>query len=114
MTRVGVIRRHGSIVSVECKGHSGYAIEGADIVCEGLSSIVRTAALGLRKVAGANNIAYSTDSNSGYLKIVVRELSDAQVRHDCDVILETMLLGVQDYAEGLPKFVRLEVKEDVY
>lgn len=114
MTKVVVVRRQGSIVSVECSGHSGYADEGADIVCAGLSSIVQTAALGLMKTAGADNIAYSVDSDRGYLKIVVRDISDTDKRHDCDVILDTMLLGVEDYAEGLPKFVSLEVKEDVY
>lgn len=41
MTRVEIIRsRDGSYQSFLCRGHAGYAEEGEDIVCAGISAIV--------------------------------------------------------------------------
>ena len=37
------------------------------------------------------------------------KLGDAQ-RHDADVILETMLMGIADLYEGYSDFIELEVK----
>jgi len=42
MTKVRIQKHNGSIVSVECDGHTGYGVEGEDIVCSALSSIVQT------------------------------------------------------------------------
>ena len=39
---------------MECDGHTGYGVEGEDVVCAALSSIVQTAVLGLMGVAGLN------------------------------------------------------------
>ena len=43
MTDVKITKKDGSIVSVVCDGHTGYGVEGEDIVCAALSSVVQTA-----------------------------------------------------------------------
>ena len=55
MTKVIVGKKEGHIVSVDCKGHSGYAPEGEDIVCAALSAVVETGGLGGLRVAGGKN-----------------------------------------------------------
>ena len=54
MTTVKFGKSDNRIVSVECDGHTGYGVEGEDIVCAALSSIVQTAVLGVMRVAGIN------------------------------------------------------------
>ena len=108
MTHVVVTRRNNRIVSVECTGHTGYGEQGEDIVCAALSSIVQTAALGLLQVVGVK-FDYRTDER-GYLKMALPDDLDEKVRHDCDTVLETMLLGVADLNQGYSDFIELEVK----
>lgn len=112
MTHVAVRKHKGHIVSVECHGHCGYAAEGEDIVCAALSSVIQTAILGLFRVVGVQ-ADYHTNGDTGELSMKLGEMSDAN-RHDCDVILDTMLLGIADLYEGFSGFINLEVKDDVY
>lgn len=107
MTEVKVRRKSGKIVSVECHGHCNYGVEGEDIVCAALSSVVQTAALGLMQVAGIQ-IAFSAESGELYMELP-SEMSES-ARHDADVILETMLAGIADLYEGYSDFIELEVK----
>lgn len=109
MTNVVVTKRNNSIVSVECDGHTGYGMEGEDVVCAALSSIVQTALLGLLQVVGVN-VGYTTDEKRGYLKMTLPDDLDKNRRHECDIVLNTMLLGVADLNQGFSDFVNLEVK----
>ena len=108
MTHVVVTRRNNRIVSVECNGHTGYGEQGEDIVCAALSSSVQTAALGLLHVVGVK-LEYRTDER-GYLKRALPDDLDEKGRHDCDTVLETMLLGVADLNQVYSDFIELEVK----
>lgn len=108
MTVVKVKRVDNKIVSVECDGHTGYAVEGEDIVCSALSSIVQTAILGLLQVAKLN-INYEILDNNAHLKVTLPSKMTSNERHDADIILETMFLGVYDLNQGFSDFVELEV-----
>lgn len=109
MTNVVVVKHNNSIVSVECDGHTGYGVEGEDVVCAALSSIVQTALLGLLQVLGVR-VDYKTDEKRGYLKMTLPEDMDRKMRRECDIVLDTMLLGVADLNQGYSDFVNLEVK----
>lgn len=108
MTKVIITRQDNHIVRVECTGHTGYAEQGEDIVCAALSSIVQTALLGLMQVAGIN-AEYSRNDKEGYLRVDLPELNIAR-RRDADMILETMLIGVDDLYQTYSDFIELEVK----
>ena len=103
------MKHTNSIVSVECDGHTGYGVEGEDVVCAALSSIVQTALLGLLQVVGVR-VDYKTDEKRGYLKMTLPEDMDRKMRRECDIVLDTMLLGVADLNQGYSDFVNLEVK----
>lgn len=108
MTFVKVIRDKGRITEVICDGHTGYAAEGEDIVCAALSSVVQTAVLGLMGVAGIP-VVLTRREDEGYLKFTLPVLDESQ-RHDADMILETMYLGIADLHEGYSDFIKLEAK----
>jgi uncharacterized protein YsxB (DUF464 family) len=90
-------------------GHTKAAEKGEDIVCAGLSSVVQTALLGLMQVAGIQ-ARFTRDDEEGILIVKLPDILEAGERHDADMILETMLCGVSDLADGFSKYIKLEVK----
>ena len=106
MTRVTVIKSRGHNVSLVADGHTGYGVEGEDIVCAALSSVIQTAVLGLMRVAGINA---EVETDEGYLSLELPKLNE-QDRHNADMILDTMLCGIADLNEGYSDFIELEVK----
>ena len=112
MTKIEIKKKQNSITKVECDGHTGYGVQGEDIVCSAISSIVQTAALGLLMVAAINAEIKRDDENAYFAIILPKELTDEQ-RHDADIILGTMLCGIQDLREEYSDFIELEV-QNVY
>lgn len=108
MTIVKITRKNRHITFVECDGHTGYGVEGEDIVCAALSSIVQTSALGLMSVVGIN-INLNRDLERGYLKFSIPENLGHEQQLQVDAILDTMLLGISDLYEEFSDFIQLEV-----
>lgn len=108
MTDITIKRKNNSIVEVEALGHTGYGEEGEDIVCAAVSTLVQSALLGLMKVAGVN-VKYSVDEQKGMLKFVLPEALTFSERHDADVILNTMLCGLQDIYTEYSDYVNVEL-----
>lgn len=52
MTRVTIQRAGETVTGFECKGHSGYAEEGRDIVCAAVSALTTACVNALETVAG--------------------------------------------------------------
>ena len=77
------------ITAVECEGHTGYDVEGYDVVCAALSSIVQTAVLGLMQVAKIN-VDYKVDEEKGYLMVKLPKHMTEVEAHDADVVLKTL------------------------
>ena len=109
MTTIIIKRQQNSIIQVECQGHSGYADEGEDIVCAGISSITQTAIIGLQLVAGVK-VSVKKDDKKGYLLFKIVGDLDKAKRHDADVILNTMYAGLKDYEDGFSKYIKVEDK----
>ena len=109
MTRVEIVKKRGHIVSLTADGHTGYGVEGEDIVCSALSSVIQTALLGLMRVAGIN-VNYTILDVSGSLSFSLPENMSSEDRQNADMILETMLCGIADLHEGYSDFIELEVK----
>ena len=53
-----------------------------------------------------NYMAY----DQGYLKFEIKGDLDKEKRHECDMILETMVEGIKDLEDGFSKYVKLEEK----
>lgn len=109
MTNVVITRKNNKISEIICDGHTGYGVEGEDIICAALSSIVQTALLGLLEYAGIN-VDYDRDIDKGYLKIAISSDITTEQRKAADAILETMLLGISDLYQGFSDFIELEVR----
>ena len=112
MTNITVFKNGQDYRRIICEGHTGYGVQGEDIVCSALSSIVQTAALGMLMVACAG-VDIIRDDSKAYLEIVVpNDLSQEQA-HDVQVIFKTMMCGISDLHSEYSDFIDLEVN-DVY
>ena len=109
MTSVTFFRKDGLFVAVEAIGHTDYAVEGEDIVCASVSSIIQTAVLGLMQGAGIN-MDYNVDEKIPMLSAKLPSTVTEQEKHDADLILKTAYLGVSDLYQEYSDFIKLEVK----
>ena len=108
MTDIKLRRINNSVVEVEASGHTGYGEQGEDIVCAGISTLLQASLLGLLQVAQVN-VKYTIDTETGKLKFTLPNDITAEERHDCDVILNTLLCGLQDFYTEYSDFINLEV-----
>lgn len=108
MTDIKLKRINNSIVEVTASGHTGYGESGEDIVCAGLSTLIQSALLGLLSVAKIN-VKYVVDEGTGSLRFTLPEVLTEQERHDADIILNTMLCGINDFYTEYSDYINLEV-----
>lgn len=52
MIKVLITKKHGQIIKVQAKGHSGYGPAGKDIICAGVSALLQALKIGLEDLAG--------------------------------------------------------------
>jgi len=95
------------ILEFTADGHTNYGIEGEDIVCAGVSAIIQTAALGILMKARVE-AKITRDDKIGYLRLELPKGMTVTQRHDCNVILDTMVLGLADLSENYSDFIELK------
>ncbi|MCH5159440.1 MAG: ribosomal-processing cysteine protease Prp [Clostridiales bacterium] len=108
MTDVTITRKNNHIVSVKASGHTGYGESGEDIVCAGISTLIQSSLLGLLQVAQIN-VKYTVNEEEGSLRFTLPENLTEMERHDADVILNTLLAGLQDFYTEYSDYINLEV-----
>ena len=109
MTKIVFHKRGEDFVRIESEGHTGYADRGEDILCAAVSALLQGAALGVREVAGVR-AEYRVDEEQGSLLLSLPRDLGAGQRHDCNVILGTLLVSVSDLAKGYSEYIEVEVK----
>lgn len=106
MIKIKIQRQNdGSVQSVECKGHSGYAESGQDIVCSAVSAIMFTGLLGLKDVSEKEVLYVQRD---GYLKFVCPDALTETEKIRQQAILNTMILGLEDVRSGYKAYIKME------
>ena len=97
------------ITGFSIKGHSGYAEEGSDIVCAGISALVITtenALCQLVKLSPAER-----GGEDGFLEVMLPEkMTDTQI-HDAQLLLSALHIGLENIAQAYPDYVRLIVRK---
>jgi len=113
MTNITVKKQNGFIYDMTLDGHTGYGVEGEDIVCAGVSCIAQTAVLGVFSVAQVNAV-FERDEDKGFLHLNIPfDISEKQ-KELANAILQTAVLGFADMVEGFSDFIQMEVIDDVY
>lgn len=108
MTKIKIRQKNGNIMCVECSDHTGYAEHGKDIVCAGISCITQTAILGIKNIAKAKH-KFLLREEDGYLFLELTENQNTTNFRDAQVILNTMMCGLEDLQKQYPKYLKMEV-----
>ena len=98
----------GSISSMKINGHSGYAEEGADIICSAVSVTAYTAAGALEELAGLKG-CYSEDK--GHMTIRLPANMNDQQAKTAAVIMETTAIGFKQIEHSYGKYVSVMDEE---
>lgn len=101
-------RKHKKIVSFKVSGHAGYDDSGYDIVCSAISAISLTIANGITEILYIDPII---ETNDGFLNLDLSHNSAEQIEK-CQVLLETMLLGIKSVENMYGKYIKV-VEEEV-
>ena len=101
MTTVEIAHRGDWIVGFTASGHTGYAEEGEDIVCAAVSAITQTAMMGLK------HFEPSTKAHWAAVEDPILQVSVPRPTRETQVILETMVIGLEDILSGVPACVRI-------
>ena len=89
------------ITGFTVRGHSGYAPEGEDIVCAAVSAITQTAMMGLKRFAPDTRARWR-EGDAPLLEVEVPHPT-----RETEVILTTMVIGLEDILSGVPQYVRI-------
>ena len=107
MTKITIFKKKGMICEFQVKGHSGYAEEGHDIVCSGISAATQMAVNGLGEVL---KLRPQVDIKEGYMHVTLEKYEDEKAQ----AVLSSMELTLDAIAKEYARYVKMEVKEDVY
>lgn len=103
MIKVTLFKRDDRVVGVKARGHSGLAEQGNDILCAAVSTLVQTAYLAIADISG--DVPYERDDEKALFGFTIPDVQD---RHDIDVIIRAMCVGLQDLSSGYPQNLKLE------
>lgn len=110
-TTVTFVRRSdGALIGYQVEGHTGYASAGADIVCAAVSALTQSTLNGLSNVLKAP-VRSEIDDRRAFIEAeLTPEASETQVTQ-AQLLLVTLLEGLQAIQRGYPRNVRIIFKE---
>ena len=98
---IGMCEEH--IISLQCKGHAGYAEAGKDLVCAGVSSIL----------FGALNALDEMESKSVDLRVTNSKIS-IRVKEDSEhiqLLLKMILIQLKTVQESYQEYIEIKKME---
>ncbi|MCR5737087.1 MAG: ribosomal-processing cysteine protease Prp [Eubacterium sp.] len=110
MTNITIYRTEDTYLGVEVSGHAGYAEEGEDIVCAGISFFTINLINSLEQIA-EDSFSVNIDDNTGYMKVTMSYEDDEEQSYESQILFDSFLLGVEMLEREYNEFVKLEIKE---
>jgi Predicted ribosomal protein len=107
MVNVIFNKKDRELVSIKMVGHAESVGEGYDLVCCAISTVSQTILIGILEVLKLK-ITYSLDD--GLLNFSLENLPDEDIKK-CQVLMETMLLGLKSIEIGYGEYIKIEVEE---
>lgn len=106
MTEVFVKTENDRIVSVESKGHAGFAHRGKDIVCAAVSILMINTVNSIHNFT-EDKIEVNSDQEKGEISFCLSK----DYSEKTEVLLKALVLGLSGIEEGYPKNFRLYTEE---
>ncbi|MDD4685768.1 MAG: ribosomal-processing cysteine protease Prp [Clostridia bacterium] len=104
MTIINILEKNNNIISIECKGHSGFARSGKDIVCSAVSSILGACLLGLKEVVKIN-VEHKQNDKIGYFLVKIQDGVSEQLMEKAQILLQTTILSLIEISQDYKDFV---------
>ena len=101
MTTVRFRTEGNRVTGFDSVGHSGYAEEGEDIVCAAVSAITQTAMMGLQHYEPTTQAQWEAGDDP------ILSVKVPRPGRETEVILRTMVIGLEDILSGVPQYVRV-------
>lgn len=110
MIKIRIVRNtFGNIIGYSISGHAGFDEYGKDVVCAAVSMAGQMTLLGLTQLLSAD---VQWEMTSGNLSCRLNEQMDHDKMEKCQVILETMALGLKDVAKQYKSHIDI-IEEEV-
>ena len=109
MVKVEFVRNSGKIVSFKIKGHAipkEVQID-VDLICTAISAISQTIVIGIEEVL---KIKVKYDIDDGFLNLNLENQTPEDIER-CQVLLETMILGLKSIEITNGKYIKVETEE---
>ena len=103
-------RPDGTLTGYRAQGHTGYAEAGSDIVCAAVSALTQSTLNGLRSVLKAP-VVFEIDDQSAFLEAYLAPEDTREQTAQAQLLLRTLLEGLQAIEEGYPRNVRIIYEE---
>ncbi len=109
MVKVEFVRSSGKIVSFKMKGHAmpREAQLDVDLVCAAISAISQTTVIGIEEVL---KIKTKYDIEDGFLNLNLEDATLGDIER-CQVLLETMILGLKSIEITYGDYIKVETEE---
>ena len=95
------------ILGFSCVGHAGFARRGKDVVCAGISILIQNTVNAIEKYT-EEGFSCEADKRTGDIRFHF----EAPPEHDADLLVRSMILGLQGIADSYgEKFLKLQFEE---
>ncbi len=108
MTKIVIQKsKNGEYKGFTCKGHSGFAIRGEDIVCASISVLVINAINSMEKLA-KEDMEITEDETAGMIRCFMKKpLSDRG-----KILMDSMILGLSEISDQYGRqYLTIKIKE---
>jgi uncharacterized protein YsxB (DUF464 family) len=101
MISVRFSSKHGLYTGFSVSGHSGYAVEGKDIVCASVSAAVGLAECAISDVIGAD-ATVEIDEKAARVSIKL-----ASPGNECQIIIRSLFLYLSELSSSYPQYITI-------
>jgi len=103
MTKVTLYWEDGTLRGVECRGHSGFADKGKDVVCAAVSALLHALLLGLSDVAEVEGAECEVNPELPLMRILWPRSSAGRL----ELLTRTIALSLKEIEKGNSEYVHI-------
>lgn len=108
MINVIFLKKQDNLVSMKATGHAEFDEYGKDIVCSATSALSIAILNGITDVLCFKPVFHIGED--GFLSISIESLHIEQIK-TCQVLMETLLLGLQNIEINYGEYINVKVEE---
>lgn len=106
MTNITVYCKDNTYTGFRMEGHSGYADEGEDIVCAGISVLAINFVNSIEKLTSDKFSQFEHEDDG----IIDFEFTDT-ISNEAEILMKSLVLGLEQLEKEYKDFISLDYKE---